>query len=752
LRYHQTPVRHAVSMSMCFPIKRIGVFLLTLLAIVVVAVAGRSSLAGAVRDAQTEVELVAQAQSVQPGGTVWVGVSFRPDPGWHVYWKNPGDSGLAPTIEWRLPDGWSVGEVRWPYPERIDQPPLTTYGYTDAVLLMVEVRAAEQVAAGGAATIGATVRWLACEVECVPGSAELTLELPVRSEPPQPDARWAPVFAAMRDRLPIATDEWMVSAAASPSVIRLQIASERLGVESLGAVQFFPEDAQLIRHAAAQRVARIDGGVALELERSTARAEPVERLRGVLVAEGGWRGPGSERALAVDVAVGSVTTLAPIGATLVSTPMAGQGARPAAGWGIVVSLIFAFIGGMILNLMPCVLPIVSLKILGFVGQAGDDPGKLLRNGWVFAAGVVTSFWLLAGALLALRAGGQHVGWGFQLQSPPFLVALASLFFLFGLNLFGVFEIGTSVAGRSGQWLSGSRGSSAFLSGVLATVVATPCTAPFMGSALGVALTQPVPVALGIFTALGAGMATPYLILCAFPRLVRLVPKPGPWMEALKQLLGFLLMATVVWLVWVLGLQAGHGASAQLLLGLLVVAVGAWIMGRWATPMRGAAARGVARVLGVGLIAAGVAVGMMGAQAAPVGAIDATASMTPSGDGIAWESYDEARVDALRRAGTPVFIDFTAAWCLTCQVNERVVLNARDVVDAFKRHGVVAMKADWTSYDERVTQALARFGRGSVPLYVLYGAQPEASPELLPELLTPSIVLKALERAAVSEER
>ncbi len=702
--------------------------------------------AGAVRDAQTEVELVAQAQSVQPGGAVWVGVSFRPDPGWHVYWKNPGDSGLAPTIEWRLPEGWSVGEVRWPYPERIDQPPLTTYGYTDAVLLMVEMRAAEQAAAGSTTTIGATARWLACEVECVPGNAELTLELPVRSEPPQPGARWAPVFAAMRDRWPITTDEWTVSAAASPSIIRLQITSEHLGAESLGAVQFFSEDAQLIRHAAAQRLARIDGGVVLELERSAARVEPVERLRGMLVAEGGWRGYGSERALAVDAEVQLVTSLESIGAVPVSTPIAGAEARPVAGWRIAVSLLFAFIGGMILNLMPCVLPIVSLKILGFVGQAGDDPGKLLKHGWVFALGVVTSFWLLAGALLALRAGGQHVGWGFQLQSPPFLVALASLFFLFGLNLFGVFEIGTSVAGRSGQWLSGSRGSSAFLSGVLATVVATPCTAPFMGSALGVALAQPVPVALGIFTALGAGMATPYLVLCAFPHLVRLVPKPGPWMETLKHVLGFLLMATVVWLVWVLGLQAGHGASAQLLLGLLVVAVGAWIMGRWATPVRGATVRGVARVLGVGLIASGVAIGIVGAQPAPVGAARAAASTTQPSGGIAWEPYDEARVDELRRAGTPLFIDFTAAWCLTCQVNERVVLNAREVVEAFKRHGVVAMKADWTSYDERITQALARFGRGSVPLYVLYGLQPEASPEILPELLTPSIVLEALERA------
>ena len=400
--------------------------------------------------------------------------------------------------------------------------------------------------------------------------------------------------------------------------------------------------------------------------------------------------------------------------------------------GLARVLAFAFVGGLILNLMPCVLPVLSLKVLGLVEQAGEGRRAALAHGLAFAAGVVGSFWVLAGALIALRAGGAQLGWGFQLQSPPFVLLLGGFMFLFGLNLLGVFEVGTSLtrvdADRGRGGLLG-----AALSGVTATVVATPCTAPFMGSALGYAVTQPPAVSLFVFTLLGLGMAAPYILLAAMPGLLSMVPRPGPWMVTLKQVLGFVLMATVVWLAWVLGIQAGVTGLVVLMAMCLVLAIGAWLLGR------GAGAQGLVRALAVLIVLGAFTGGAAGVSALSPSMETAEASA----DGF-WQPYDAAEINRLRADGTPVFVDFTAAWCLSCKVNERVALDIPRVRDRFADKGVVAFKADWTSRDAEITSALAAFGRNSVPLYVLYGADPASAPVILPELLTPDIVLNALD--------
>ncbi|MYA77316.1 MAG: thiol:disulfide interchange protein, partial [Gemmatimonadetes bacterium] len=405
--------------------------------------------------------------------------------------------------------------------------------------------------------------------------------------------------------------------------------------------------------------------------------------------------------------------------------------------------LFALIGGLILNLMPCVLPVLSIKVLGFIHQAGDDPAKARRHGLVFTAGVLVSFLALAAVLIALRAGGEQLGWGFQLQSPVFIVILSVIIFMFGLSLFGVFEIGTSLVGLGGRMDSGSGLGGSFLSGVLATVVATPCTAPFMGVALGYALTQSAAQSLAIFGFLGLGMALPYLTLSSVPALLRYVPKPGAWMESFKQFMGFLMMATVVWLLWVLNLQTDPNLVALVMVLLVLVALGSWILGRWGGIASGSRSRIAARAAAAVIIIASM-VTVLSQVPAPAKA-DRTAAASTYSAGLEWEPFSRQLVQDLRASGKSVFVDFTAAWCLSCQVNKRVALSDRRVVEQFETLGVVPVQADWTSRDPEITRALAEFGRNSVPLYVLYTGGPDSVPEILPELLTPGLVLDALKK-------
>ena len=626
--------------------------------------------AQALGPSHVKASLVAENEWIEPGKPITVGLRLQMESGWHTYWKNPGDAGLPPKVTWRLPDGFVAGPIEWPAPLRIPAPPLMSYGYEGEVLLPIVLETPSHLQPGTEVVLAGRANWVECKDVCIPGRAEVELTLPVRAEPlPSPGA--GSPFVDARRRQPASPEGWGLEAATASGKILVSFKPP-----SGGAVEdayFFAAEPGTVDHSAPQALHPGAPRHRLDVALAANRSEPLRRISGVLSAQGS--------AILVDIPVTELAAVPPP-----PTPPASTSGLPAA-------LAFAFLGGLILNLMPCVLPVLSLKVLGFMRHAGAHPRQTRIHGLVFAAGVIASFWALAGLLLAFRSMGQHVGWGFQLQSPAFVVFLSFLFFLLALNLFGVFEVGASLAAVGNVTASKSGLGHSFWNGALATIVATPCTAPFMGSALGYGLSQPAVVSLLIFTALGLGMAAPYVCLSWSPGLLRFLPRPGPWMEGFKQLMGFCMMATVIALLWLFGQQAGVDGIAFLLGALLVAGLGAWVYGR---PSGSPAGRVLRVSLSAALLLAGLAIGFGPARPA------ATARAAVPAEGARWEAWSEARVAELRGQGKPVFVDFTAAWCLTCQVNARVALDTREVAERFEREGVVLLKADWTLGDDRIT--------------------------------------------------
>jgi thiol:disulfide interchange protein DsbD len=665
----------------------------------------------------TRPSLVSAVEFIPPGQTFWVALRLEMNPEWHVYWKNPGDSGLPNRIRWTLPEGFTAGELQWPAPQRIPAGPLVSYGYEHEVLHPVQITAPAGLKAGETVTLKARVDWLECKEACLPGRADLQLVLPVGEA--RVSAEWAPRIEKARADLPAPGPAATLHRDGDGYVLAIPGAAP-------GKAELFVETAEAIDYAADPVLARTSDGWRMAL-RPAQNAKPFERLAAVLVADG--------RAFAIDAPL--TTTSAPAATGMIASPPRTATASSRGPGSLLVALLFAFGGGLILNLMPCVLPVLSLKVMSIVKQSGQDRGTAFRHGLAFTAGALAFFWLLAGSLLALRAGGEQIGWGFQLQSPPVVAGLAILFFLIGLNLFGVFEVGESLT-TAGGLVQGRKGyGSSFFGGALATITATPCTAPFMGSALGFALTQPAWAALLVFTFLGLGMATPYLLLASFPALLRFVPRPGAWMEVFKQFMGFLMMGTVVVLAWVFGRQVGVNGMTLLLSALVMVGLGAWMFGmgrRSEAPGR----RFASALSAAALVAGGLALVVTQAQPAP-----AASSASVSTGTIVWEPFSPEKVAQARAAGKPVFLDFTADWCLTCQVNERVAFGSAEVQARFRDKGIVALRADWTLKDDAITRTLEGFGRQGVPLYVLYAPGKEA-PLLLPEVVTPGIVLQALD--------
>lgn len=677
-----------------------------------------------VKTEHVEADLVSEVESIRASEPFWLAVHLRMEEHWHTYWRYAGDAGLPTTVEWELPKGFSAGPIQWPYPERIVVSDLVNFGYEGEVLLLTQITPPDDLTPGNNVSFTAQVEWLVCKEACIPGNATVTLALPVKTTPPQPDPHWVEEFADARSSRPLPTDDWTLRAALDEDRVTLQVTPPAWASPSVGSAVFYPQAFGLVDIEQPQRWQSRNGVYTLTMARDKTADETPDRLEGILVTEDGWRGPGSEKALSVSAEFGT-TALPAASATD----------------GLWLHLLGAFLGGIILNLMPCVFPILSIKILGFVNQAGEDHAKVWQHGLVFSLGVLLSFWVLAGLLVALRAAGEQIGWGFQLQSPTVVTLLAALMFLFGLNLFGVFEVGGSLTGVGASAAGRSTFAGSFFSGLLATLIATPCTAPFMGAALGFALTRPPSVAFLIFTCLALGMAAPYMLLSSSPALLRILPKPGAWMETLKQFFGFLLMATVIWLAWVLSFQLGANGVIALAAGLLVMAVGCWVLGRWAQLSRPPGIRHTARVVGLLIIIAG-----LNGTIREVRRMGPIASAAPAATGeLAWETFAPGRVDEIRATGHPVFVDFTAAWCLTCQVNERVVLASKEIQQRFTELGIVPMRADWTQKDPVITEALASFGRSGVPFYVIYPAQDGAEPITLSEILTPSIVLDGLSR-------
>lgn len=669
---------------------------------------------------QVRAELVAHApQGVVPGQPLWLGLAIEHQPHWHTYWKNPGDSGLPTTLQWTLPDGFKAGEVDWPTPARLPIGPLMNYGYEGRLLLPVKV----EVPAGYAAdTLKVKLRadWLVCKDVCIPEGGDFALDIPVASAFAARAADFEAAAAAKPRPLPEA------KATASVSAEGMSLVVDGLPAAWAGKkIEFFPESPGVLDNAL-PRPARWDGQRwTVQVPLSDQRLDAPARMDAVLAAAGEKTGV----RIGFDIAgpwPAAGTTPKPA-----ATPAPAAAAPPL---GLGMALLFALIGGAILNLMPCVFPVLSLKVLGFASHA-DDRRALAVGGLAYTAGVVLSFVALAGALLALRAGGEQLGWGFQLQSPVVIAVLAALFTLIGLNLAGVFEFGSVLPSSLATLQARHPVVDSLLTGVLAVAVASPCTAPFMGASLGFAVTLPPVQALAVFATLGLGMALPYLAASLWPGLAKLLPRPGAWMARFKVLMAFPMFATVIWLVWVIGQQIGIDGASALLAVLLALAFIAWALG---TPGIGGVGRAVFGAIGV-LVLAGALSWML-----PTLHVSAATSPAHSGDaGAAWEPWSEQRVAELRAAGKPVFVDFTAAWCVTCQYNKRTTLANAEVMADFAARGVVLMRADWTRRDPAITAALAGFGRNGVPVYALYGR--DGAPQILSEILSVREVRDALAR-------
>ncbi len=665
---------------------------------------------GPVKAEHLTAELTSLAPQVAAGGTVELGLVLTIEEHWHVYWVNAGDSGEPPRVRWTLPPGLTVGPMQFPAPQRLPLGPLMDFGYEDQVafpMLLSVVPSAKP----GKVHLDAKVDWLVCSSVCLPGRAHLGIDVNVVNGPLPEPPRLGALGAALSN-LPKPLPPTMSATAIGDSkqiLVTLKTGSREQDAE------FYPFDADQIANAADQQVESLPDGITIRLTRSSDSTALPKTLHGLVELS-------ASEAYDVDPAV--TPGVVPSAATR-------KAADSTAEVTIFTAVLLALLGGILLNLMPCVFPVLFLKGLALVHSSGEDKARQRLHGLIYTLGILVSFWLLVGVLLVLRAGGQQLGWGFQLQSPAFVAVLASLVFFLGLSLAGQFEFGLSLTSAGGglaqkQGLAGS-----FFTGVLATVVATPCMGPLMGTAVGFALAQPAWATLLVFTALALGLALPYLALTIQPQWTRLLPKPGAWMEVLKQLTAVPLFGTAIWLAWVYGqLYAGSTTDssmdrvAWLLAGFLVLAIAGWVLGRWPAKIGGTLAA-------VALIVIAIALPLH----------------KPKADALIWQPYTQASFDAARASGDPVFIDFTAAWCLSCKYNEAAVLHAADVESKLSGHHFQLLKADWTQYDPVITQELASVGRSGVPTYVIYPPGKVSNPDVLPELLTKDLVLKQIEKDA-----
>jgi thiol:disulfide interchange protein/DsbC/DsbD-like thiol-disulfide interchange protein len=677
-----------------------------------------------------KASLVSADTSVQPGKPVTVALRLVHDPKWHTYWINPG-TGLATALEWKLPPGWKAGEIQWPAPIVLKDSKGATVGngYEGELYLPVTLTPPADLKPGENVELKAAAEWLMCEDVCIPGNANLSLTLPVSATAPSVDATHGDKIRATLAGMPRADPSWKATAARSPKTITLTLTPSQAGGHVPANVHFFSQDG-LIAFDAPQ-IVKPDGrgGVMLTLQIAPDGPADARKLIGVATSSNGWVAGGTFKGLSIaaDLTSGDV---AKASAATNTSGNAGAAARgPLAG-----TLLLAFIGGLILNLMPCVFPVLGIKILGFVNQAGHERSRIVAHGLVFTLGVLLSFWALATALAILRAGGDQLGWGFQLQSPAFVYGLAVLMLVFAMNMSGVFEfgLGATAVGGELQMKSGYAGS--FFTGILATVVATPCSAPFLAPALGAALAVSTVESFAIFSAIGIGLSTPYLLLSIFPQAVKILPRPGAWMETFKQFMAFPLYATVGYLAWVLAAQTSDEGFRGVLFSLVLIAMAVWMYGRWHAPGTKPAR---ARLGTIGLVVVGAFGLWVGwprdAQAQPAnGAAPA----------VVWQPWSPEAVAKLRDEGRIVYVDFTARWCATCQTNKKLVFGSDDVLRYIAEKKIATLRADWTNKDPRITAELAAYGRSAVPFNLIWFPGKD-TPVILPELLTPGTVLDAL---------
>lgn len=694
------------------------------------------------------VQLIAPEAQFHPGSND-AGLYFKLEPGWHVYWKNPGDAGEPPHIKWTLPQGVTAGPIEFPIPKRLPLGPLMDFGYEDEVAfpLRLNVTIPEGIYIRArdpfTAVLSAKVDWLVCRGSCIPEKTELAIVRPIRdgSGVAQPDQQ---IWSRLANKLPQAPPANLkIGFTPTAAGFRMTVVTGHRETEA----SFFPATPDILSNPAPQTVTPTANGLTLDLKKDESLTANPKELDGLLTLSGG-------RAYELIVPSGTpkmakaAPTESPAPALTsspgsASTANAANSASPAssAKTGLLQAAGLAFLGGLILNLMPCVFPVLFIKGLSLVQSGAEERHKLRVHGLVYTIGILVSFWILVAVLLGLRSAGAHLGWGFQFQSPVFLSLMSALLFFLGLSLAGQFEIGLTLTSAGGSLAAKQGYTGSFFTGVLAVIVATPCTAPFMGVALGYALSQTAIVTFAVFTALALGLATPYLALTLQPAWTRILPRPGPWMEVLKQAVSVPIFGTAIWLAWVLANAYGAAVLAALLCSFLLLAIAGWFLGRWP-------AKHWATTVAALIVAAAVALMSFGAhlteaQVVPGFANSADRPLALRLDsGSVWQPWSADAVSRYQSQGHPVFVDFTASWCLSCQVNERVVLSKPEVKRAFADANVVLMRADWTRYDDNITRTLNSLGRSGVPTYALY-LPGESQPHLLPEVLTPGIVTNAI---------
>ena len=680
-----------------------------------------------VRTANVEVELHSAREAVEPGERFAIVLRQRIADGWHTYWRNPGDSGAATEIDWRLPNGVEAGPIQWPTPEAIPFATLVNFGYAGEILFPVEISVPASARPGETITLTADVRWLVCSDICIPEHAMLTFSARVATRGTD-DPVWAPRIRRAQEELPRRLPG-VEARITEGTPARLSVSLPETA--TIRNVRFFPYAPDAVQAAAPQHVRVGARGVSFSLAPGHADDLGQSSLGGVVAFEqtvgGAWRRRGVEiEATPGELLPETDSSAAPMSADFALADIEGSASSPQpAGMdvaGVLLAAAFAFLGGLLLNLMPCVLPVLSIKALSLANSAHSGDSR--REGALYFAGVMLTFLLLAASLLALRGAGQAIGWGFQLQAPWVTSALGLLFFAIGLNLLGVFSVGGALQGVGQSAASKPNGFGTVLTGALAVIAATPCTAPFMAGAVGAAMTQSPPTALVIFASLGLGFALPMTALYLAPDLRRFIPKPGAWTERLKQALAFPMFASAIWMTWVLAEQTGPSGVLALLSMAAALSFAVFVM-RWGQGWRVA---GACVVLVTMPFAWRPLFGLETRQA------------------VEEEAWSPARVEALRAEGRPIFVNFTAAWCVTCKLNEATTLGQQSVQRAFARTDTAYLVADWTNRDDEIARALADHGRAGVPLYLVYPAG-GGEPRVLPQILSSEIVVDALEQGA-----
>lgn len=687
------------------------------------------------RTEQVAVRLISDHVKVAPGQTVYLGLEQKIIPHWHTYWKNPGDSGTSTSIAWTLPAGVTAGAILWPAPTRFDIGPITNYGYSDQVVLLATLTVPGSQAPGSEIPVEAKASWLVCEESCIPQEATLRTTLAVAATASVHGEHKAVIDAALK-KIPLPVD-WQAAYERQGDHLQARLSlPAQVGGTSAAAfagqhtLRFYPAQWGTVAHNAAQTFTLDGQQLTIRLAAGETPPAHGSQVRGVLVAHE-KASSGGAGAIVHALELGAGTAAPQAGKAAASAPAPSEGDITL--WR---ALLLAFAGGVVLNLMPCVFPVLSIKALGLLKHSDLSGAQKRMQGVAYTAGVLVSFSLLAVALIVIKSLGAQVGWGFQFQSPYFVLGVAYLIFVVGLSLSGVFALGGPA--NLGAGLASRKGySGSFFTGVLATIVATPCTAPFMGAALGFALTQPSLVLWLVFLALGLGLALPYMLVSAWPALHRVLPKPGLWMERLKQALAFPMYGAAAWLVWVLAQQAGVNAVPLALGGMIMLALIAWLFDstRNTGGGRRLAANGV-------LLAA--TLGTLGASFQAVRQLAASPALSAqAGARQDWEAYSPPRLAALRQQGKPVFVNLTAAWCITCLVNEKVALSQPAFKELLRREGITYLKGDWTNQDARISVLLKQYGRSGVPLYLFYPSGTGSEAQVLPQILTHDIVSSAL---------